>query len=112
MTFWCSPLKFLIQNLSERLTHEQVDYEVKWTVDNKKPVHEWSEAKEPCRWHEALTFSIGLAYDELGHVDDEPGGVADEEHDNNPNENCGKINFIVGGAVSVAPNMSIPGRMF
>ena len=75
-------------------------------------MHEGGETEEPSRRHEVLAFIIGLADDELGHVDDEPGGVADEEHDHNPNENCGKINFIVGGAVPVAPNMSIPGRMF
>ena len=89
------------------MTHEQVDDEIEWTINNQQPVHEGGETEEPSRRHEVLAFIIGLADDELSHVDDEAGEVTQEEHDDDTNQNCCKINFIMWGTVPVTSNMSI-----
>ena len=58
-------------------------------------MHEGSETQKPSRRHEVLAFVVGLADDELSYIDDEPWEVTKEEHDDNTNKNCRKIDFIM-----------------
>ena len=66
------------------------------------------QAEEPCRGSKVGAADDALGHQELCAVDDEPGEVTEEEHDDNANKNAGKIHLIVGAAVvAVWANMGI-----
>ena len=49
-------------------------------------------------------------HEELCTVDDEPGEVTTEEHDDNADKNASKVHLVVSaGVVAVGSNMSISG---
>ena len=89
-------------------------------------MHEAGEAEEPGRGSEVVTpasvddedvidYEQDLREDTVGHeelctVDDEPGEVTEKEHKDNTDKDASKIHLIVGGAVTVGPNMGIPER--
>ena len=67
------------------------------------------QAEEPCRGSEVLTADDAVGHQELCTVDDEPGGVTEEKHDDNADKDASKVHLIVGTAVvAVGSYMGIP----
>ena len=66
------------------------------------------EAEEPCRGEEVGAADDALGHEELCTVDDEPGEVTKEKHDDNANKNASKVHLVVStGVVAVGSNMGI-----
>ena len=95
------PSNFCQENLFKFLPHEAVDEEVWWTVDDEEPVHEAGQAEEPGRRHPVLARAVAPADDQLGHVDDQPGGVTHQEHDHDADQHRRQVHFVVGGTVAI-----------
>ena len=73
-------------------------------------MHEAGEAEEPGRWEEVGTADDALGHEELCTVDNEPGDVTEEKHNDNADKDAGKIYLIVGTAVvTVRAVIRIPG---
>ena len=67
------------------------------------------QAEEPCRGSKVLTTDDAVGHQELCTVDDEPGEVTEEKHDDNADKDAGKIHLIVGTAVvAMGSDMGIP----
>jgi hypothetical protein len=119
-----TPLKLCAQDSLELVAHEAVDDEVSGGIENEEPVHEAGEAEEPGRGSEVGTpvnveyqdvrdYEQDLHEDTVGHeelstVDDEPGEVTEKKHKDNADKDASQVHFIVGGTVTVGPNMGIP----
>ena len=68
------------------------------------------ETEEPCRGDEVGAADDALGHEELCTVDDEPGEVTTEKHDDNADKNASKVHLVVSaGVVAVGSNMSISG---
>ena len=123
------PCYFLPEDLFELLAHEAVDDEVGGAVDDEEPVHEARQAEEPGGRHVVVSALAGCSFctktaphhhchcspegsvdDELRHVDDESGEVAEEEHDDDADEDRGQVHLVVGGAVPVGPHVGVPAQ--
>jgi hypothetical protein len=67
------------------------------------------QAEEPCRGGEVLTVDDAVGHQELCTVDDEPGQVTDEKHNDNADQDASKVHLVVGTAVvAVGSDMGIP----
>ena len=88
-------------------------------------MHEAGEAEEPGRVchmgaaehdtdenvdinHDIQLPNDIVCHEELCTVDDEPGEVTKEKHNDNADKNASKVHLIVSGAVTVGPHMGIP----
>jgi hypothetical protein len=66
------------------------------------------QAEEPGRGEEVGTADDALGHQELCTVDDEPGEVTKEKHDDNTDKNASKVHLVVStGVVAVGSNMGI-----
>ena len=92
------PLKFLLENLLKLFSHEKVNYEVWWAVDNQEPVHEtmvilisesenqttspW-ETEKPGGRKEASGVEDEFCEDELGTIENESEHSLEERAEDN-----------------------------
>ena len=96
------PFDLCPQDGLELVAHEAVDEEVRGGIEDEEPVHEAGEAEEPGWGEEVGTADDALGHEELCTVDDEPGDVTEEKHNDNADKDAGKIHLIVGTAVVTA----------
>ena len=94
------PSHFGPENLFKPLSHGAVDEEVGGAVDDEEPVHEAREAEEPGGRHPVHALAVAAADDQLRHVDDESGGVTQQEHDHDADQHRGQVYLVVGRAVT------------
>ena len=64
-------------------------------------MHEAGQAEEPGRRHPVIAGAVAPADDQLGHVDDQPGGVTHQEHDHDADQHRGQVHFVVGRTVAI-----------
>ncbi len=64
-------------------------------------MHEAGQAEKPGWRHPVLTRTVAPADDQLGHVDDEPGGVTQQEHDHDADQHRRQVHFVVGRTVAI-----------
>ena len=64
-------------------------------------MHEAGQAEKPGRRHPVLALAVTPADDQLGHVDDEPGGVTQQEHDHDADQHGSQVYFIVGRTIAI-----------
>ena len=64
-------------------------------------MHEAGEAEEPCGGHPVVTGPVAPADDQLREVDDEPGGVTQQEHDHDADQDSRQVHLVMGGTITI-----------
>ena len=63
-------------------------------------MHEAGETQEPGWRLPVVAGAVAPADDQLRHVDDESGGVTQQEHDHDADQHRGQVYLVVGRAVT------------
>ena len=89
------PFDLCSQDGLELVAHEAVDEEVRGGIEDEEPVHEAGEAEEPGWGEEVGTADDALGHEELCTVDDEPGDVTEEKHNDYTDKDAGKNHLVL-----------------
>ena len=105
-----TPWHHLFEGFFEIISNRGVDDEVDGSVDDEERVVDTGQAEVPVGGNECVrTGEDGVQHEQLCTVEDDPGDVADDEHDHNADEDSGQVQLptdssISGLVVSVSVN--------
>ena len=100
----------MFEGLFEIISNRGVDDEVDGSIDDEKSVVDTGQAEVPVGRNEGVwAGEDGVQHEQLCTVEDDPGDVADDEHDHNADEDSGQVQLptdssISGLVVSVSVN--------